>query len=123
MSTANILPNLNGVALVTAVENSWERSSCILDTANSIGIDAKTSLVARSPRLFQVDPVPSGTVVAVEARVSNDAAWIELWRTKDASTSFIATYNVPYTQQRVVVVSGTGVVKAFASSFPADTRG
>ena len=123
MSSDNVLPNLQGYALLKTEEQPWAPSYCMLDTAAGIGVDANTSHTSTFAVMFQVDPVPSGTVVAVQAKIHPTAAWIELWRSSDADPHFIQTYQMPYNFQRAVRVSGSGAVKAFASKMPTDSMG
>ena len=123
MPSDNVLPNLAGLANVNASEQNSVRAYCVYDSAAGVGIDADTSYSANFAPMFQVDPVPSGTVVAVEAKIHKDAAWVEIWRSTDPDPHFIATYQMPYNFLRVVRVSGTGDVKAFASVMPTDNMG
>jgi hypothetical protein len=118
----NVLPNLNGLATVSVEETNTANASCIYDSAAGIGIDADTSHAAVFPAMFQVNSIPVGTVVAVEAKVHKDAEWYEVWRSTD-TTGFLQTYQMPYNFQRAIRVSGTGDVKAFASVFPTDYIG
>jgi hypothetical protein len=73
--------------------------------------------------MFQVDPVPLGTIVSVQAKIHPKAAWIEIWQSTEADPHFLATYQMPYNFQRVVRLSGSGDVKAFASAMPTDSMG
>ena len=119
----NVLPNLNGYALIKTAEQSFALSRCVLDTANSIGLDANTSNATTFACMFQVDPVPTGTVVSVQAKVHPDAAWIEIWKSTDADPDYLQSYQMPYNFQRAVRISGTGIVKAFAANIPTDSMG
>jgi hypothetical protein len=122
----NVLPNLNGYALIEHDEENAARASCVLDTAAGIydlDEDVNTSHSATFPAMFQVDPVPVGTVVEVQAKIHRDAQWIKLWASTAPSPSFIAQWSMPYNFVRAVRVSGTGAVKAFQAMFPPDHIG
>lgn len=119
----DILPNLQGLALVQNDEQNFARSSCILDT--SIGLhdsngDVNTSYSASFAAMLQVNPVPSGTVAQVQAKIHKDADWIPLWTSNDSSPHYLEVWSMPYNFMRVVRLSGTGVVKAYQAMFTPD---
>ena len=124
---ANVLPNLQGLASVNAAEVNTVPTTCVLDTVNSIGLDANTSNTATWPSAFQVDPIPVGTQVKVQVRLHKDAAWITLWDSEvDAAPvdrAYIQTWQTSYNFMRAIRVSGTGEVKAFASMYAPDNQG
>ena len=123
MSSDNILPNLSGYALINTAEQPWALTACLLDTTASIGIDADTSHASLFAVMFQVDPVPTGTIVVVQAKIHPNAQWIPIWTSSDADPHFLQTYQMPYNFQRAVRISGSGDVKAFAATMPTDTMG
>lgn len=121
--TDNIRPNLEGLPSIKFEDQNGALASCILDTATGIGVDNNTSHAAIFSPMFQVNTVPTGTVVSVQAKIHKDAEWIEIWRSSDADQHFLQTYQMPYNFQRAVRISGTGDVKAFASVMPTDFMG
>jgi hypothetical protein len=123
MPSDNVLPNLNGYSLIKTEEQPWALSKCIFDTAASVGLDANTSHISTFACMFQVNTVPTGTVVSVQAKIAPDAEWLEIWQSTDADPHFIQTYQMPYNFQRAVRLSGTGAVKAFSAAIPTDSMG
>ena len=123
MPSDNVLPNLAGLALVKSSEQNFVQASCVYDSAAGIGDDVDTSYAATFAPMFQVNAVPTGTIVAVEAKIHKDADWHEIWRSTDLDPHFITTYQMPYNFIRARRVSGTGDVKAFASVMPTDNMG
>lgn len=119
----DVLPNLQGLALVQNDEQNFARASCILDT--SIGLhdsngDINTSYSASFPAMLQVDPVLPGTVAQVQAKIHKDAAWIPLWTSSITDDHYLEAWSMPYNFMRVVRLSGTGVVKAYQAMFTPD---
>ena len=118
----NILPNLQGLSFVSSAESNPINAVCIYDTTKSLGVDSNTSYAALFASMFQVNEVPVGTVVSVQAKIHTEANWHEIWRSTD-TTGFLQTYQMPYNYMRVVRISGTGDVKAFFAVFPTDYIG
>ncbi len=121
----NVLPNLLGLALVENDEQPVARSSCILNTVTGINEDGEvnTSHTATFPAMFQVDPVPAGTVVEVQAKIHKDATWITIWTSSDPEPAYLSQWSMPYNFMRAVRTSGTGAVKAYQAMFPSDQMG
>lgn len=122
----NVLPNLAGESLIKSDEQNVARASCILDTSAGIydaDFDENTSYSATFPSMFQVDPVPSGTVVEVQVKIHHAAAWVTIWTSSDADPHYVAQWSMPFNYMRAVRTSGTGMVKAFQAMFPPDHIG
>lgn len=123
----NILPNLNGLANVSMGDFNPVPAFCAFDTANSVGTDSETSNIITYPSSLQVDTVPVGTVVSVQAKVHKDASWVTVWNSEtDAAPvdrAYIQTYQIPYNFMQVIRVSGIGDVKAYATIYSTDTQG
>lgn len=119
----NVLPNLNGVALIHSDEQSISRSSCILDTTAGLydsNGTVNTSYTATFPSMFQVNTVPVGTVVVVQAKVHPSAEWNTIWTSSAQTPAYLATFQMPYNFMRAVRTSGTGDVKAFQAMYIPD---
>lgn len=119
----DVLPNLQGLALVQNDEQNFARASCILDTSTGLhdsNGDVNTSYSATFPAMLQVDPVPNGTVAQVQAKIHKDAAWITLWTSNGSSTYYLEAWSMPYNFMRVVRLSGSGDVKAYQAMFTPD---
>jgi len=126
MATDNILPNLNGYALLHSDEQNCIRGSCILDTANNLhdsNGDINVSHSATFPAMFQVNTVPTGTVVKVQAKIHYAAEWLDIWTSSDADPHFIMQWSMPYNFVRAIRISGVGDVKAFQAMFAPDHIG
>jgi hypothetical protein len=121
-SEVNILPKLEGEALIVLEGGNPQPSKCILDTSVPIGIDSVTSLTAFSPESLQLDIVPSGTEVKVQAKVHMNSGWVTLYNTATApptdERSYINTWVAPFKFMRVIITSGSGKVTAFISDSP-----
>ena len=122
----NVLPNLQGYALIQHDETNTARASCILDTVAGIHDDTgdvNTSYSATFPSMFQVDPVPVGTVVEVQAKIHVNATWIPIWTSSAGDPHYLGQWSMPYNFMRAVRTSGTGDVKVFQAMFPPDHIG
>jgi hypothetical protein len=102
-------------------------STCVFDTSNGIGKDDDTSNIIIYPGAVQVNPVPVGTTVLVQAKIHTDAAWVTIWNSEldpaPIDRAFLQAWQNPFNFVQVVRSAGTGNVKAFATIYSSDTQG
>jgi hypothetical protein len=126
MPTNNVLPNLEGYSLINSDEQNFARSNCIWDTSKGLFDDTEdinTSYSATFPAMFQVNTVPTETVVQVQAKIHYEAEWLTLWTSSEADPHYISQWSMPYNFMRAIRTSGTGDVKAFQTMFAPDHVG
>lgn len=89
----------------------------IFDTAATIPINdgnVDNSKVLASPSAIQIQNIPAGTSVNINARVSPDADWVLLKNFTSTDGKVLYHFGVTYYNYVQVVRVGVGAIKAFA---------
>ena len=85
----------------------------VYDTANGIcGMDEDHSSSIPAPTLIQIEPLPAGTTVQVQQRISINASWVNAGDPISSGPAIVAFIGTPNFVQ--LVRTGTGDVLAFA---------
>lgn len=88
----------------------------IYDTSNNVyGASIDESSIVTQPSFLQIELVPSGTTLSVQAKIALDASWVEQASITNADGASILTFTNKFDFVRVVR-TGTGNVKVFSQS-------